>query len=522
MAEVTEPVSAVALLHEAEEVEPDPDAPLRPEVDEFDTLVADDIKLEMRSTKKRSGWRYPYTAFPKQRLASSYLTDEILFGGAAGPGKTAWMLAELVNLCLAVPNGKALLLRNTYQELQEEILPRLQAAIPAWVGKYSAKLSAFVFFNGARLRLGYLERDDDKRHYIGAEYIAIGWDELTLMPWSAYQFLRSRLRATGAIADRLRQLGLRPRMIATSNPGGPYHVQVKIYFVDAAPPGRIVRDRASQLTRVYVPATIDDNPAMGPEYRRMLSGLPEQQRKALLTGSWDILEGVRFSAWKYNRHVIDPSYLPLPDISGERVIAVDYGFAAPFAAVWMVKLGAGIILVYREAYATELTAEQQAQMIRRMTPDDEWAQRPTIIMDPAAWGRRDASAQKTGTDAPPVSSPAHDYQRILGITPKKANNDRKRGAWKLDSKLLVQPDGFPRFLVYSTCTDLIRTIPSLLRSKIDPDDVGQTPKQEDHIYDSVRYGLLHLDPRDPTPLRDPARMEELRKPITAGLMARKW
>lgn len=521
MAEVTEPVSAVALLHDAQVV-PDPDAPPRPEVDEFDSLVADDIALEMRSTKKRKGWRYPYEAFPKQRQASSYMVDEILFGGAAGPGKTAWMLAELVNLCLAVPLGKVLLLRNTYQELQEEILPRLQAAIPPWVGKYSSKLSAFVFYNGARLRLGYLERDDDKRHYIGAEYIAIGWDELTLMPWSAYQFLRSRLRATGAIADRLRSLGLRPRMIATSNPGGPYHMAVKTYFVDAAPPGKIVRDRASMLTRVYVPATIDDNPAMGPEYRRMLQGLPPEKRKALLLGSWDILEGVRFAAWNRSRHVIDPSYLPLPDISGERIIVVDYGFEAPFAALWMVKLGGGIVLVYREAYAANLTAEQQARLIREMTPDHEWAQRPTLIMDPAMWGRRDAAAPKTGTNAPPVSSPAHDYQRILGVVPQKARNDRKLGWSRVDNKLHVQEDGFPRLMVWSTCTDLIRTLPSLLRSKVDPEDVQQSPKQEDHLVDCLRYGLMRLDPVDPTPLRDPARMEELRKPITAGLMGRQF
>lgn len=498
------------------------EAPPRPEVDDFEETPADDVVLEERSTKKRKGWHYPYTGFPKQQLASSYLVDEILFGGAAGPGKTDWMLAELVNLCLAVPNGKALLLRNTYQELQEEILPRLQARIPAWVGKYSSKLSAFVFYNGARLRMGYLERDDDKRHYIGAEYIAIGWDELTLMPWTAYQFLRSRLRATGEIASRLRELGLRPRMLATSNPGGPYHVQVKAYFVDPAPPGKIVRDRSSQLTRVYVPATIDDNPAMPAEYRRMLMGLTPEKRKALLEGSWDVLEGVRFAQWSRTRHVIDPSDLPLPEISGERVIAVDYGFGAPFAALWMVKLGGGIVLVYREAYAVEKTAEQQAQMIRDMTPDSEWEQRPAIIMDPAMWGRRDASAPKTGTDAPPVSSPAHDYQRILGRTPIKARNDRKSGASRLDNKLLVHADGFPRLLVYSTCVDFIRTIPSLLRSKIDPDDIAQNPKQEDHIYDCARYGLMYLDPVDPTPIKDPARLEALRKPITAGLQTRKW
>jgi hypothetical protein len=33
------------------------------------------------------GWSYPYKPYPKQKLAHSYDVDEILFGGAAGPGK---------------------------------------------------------------------------------------------------------------------------------------------------------------------------------------------------------------------------------------------------------------------------------------------------------------------------------------------------------------------------------------------------------------------------------------------------
>lgn len=447
---------------------------------------------------------------------SLYITDDFIV-----THNTDWMLAELVNLCLAVPTGKTLLLRNTYQELQDEIIPRLEARIPPWVGKYSSKLRAYIFYNGARLRLGYLERDDDKRHYIGAEYMAIGWDELTLLPWSAYTFLRSRVRATGIVDEKLRELGLRPRMLATSNPTGPYHMQVKGHFVDPAPPGRIVQDANSGLTRVYVPATIEDNPSMPPEYRRMLMGLDPAKRKALLEGSWDVLEGVRFSQWNRADHVIKPSDLPIPEISGERVIAVDYGWAAPFAALWGIKLGNGFIVVYREAYATELTAVQQAELIREMTPEVEWRQQPTVVMDPSMWGRRDASSMKTGTKAPPVSSPAHDYQRVLGVTPVQANNSRKLGAARLDEKLRVLEDGFPRLLVYENNVDLIRTIPTLLRGKIDPDDISQKPKQEDHLYDALRYLLMHLDPADPTP-RDPARLELLRRPVTAGIRERQW
>lgn len=489
-------------------------------VDDWDAVEPDDVEIAATAEDVRSGWRYPYKGFEKQQLASSYLVDEMLFGGAAGPGKTDWILAELVNLCLAVPNGKALLLRNTYGELQEEILPRLESRIPPWVGKYSSKLRAFVFFNGARLRLGYLERDDDKRHYIGAEYMAIGFDELTLLPWTAYQFLGSRVRATGEIKKQLDKLGIRPRRMATSNPGGPYHMQVKGHFVDPAAPGKIVRSKRSGLTRVYVPATIGDNPAIGEEYRRQLMELPADKRKALLEGSWDILEGVRFEQWNRNHHVIDPEMLPLPELSGERCIAVDYGFAAQFAALWMIKLGNGLVIVYRELYATGLTATQQAELIRKHTPDDEWALNAPIVADPAMWGRRDAAAPKTHGDAPPVSSPAHDYQTALRRTPIKARNDRVLGWARIDEHLRVRDDGFPRLLVYSNCVDTIRTLPTLLRSKSNPEDVSSSPKQEDHIADTLRYGLMRLDPKDPT-VR--ARHGSPRQPsITAGIMTRKW
>lgn len=588
--------------------------------DAWSNEPASDITIHRADKVERAGWRYPFNPHPKQALASSYMVDEMLMGGAAGPGKdisiseyvmtragwstqgnlrpgdevlapdgtwttvtaaypvesnpcyaitfstgetitageghlwtvlvngspvtvdtaqlhaalqhgtvrlpptawnpritalrstptatvptrcvavnhpsrlylvgrslipthnTDWMLAELVNLSLAIPNVKTLLLRNKYGDLQEEIIPRLEERIPPWVGKYSSKLRSFVFYNGARLRLGYLEYEKNQQQYIGAEYAAIGFDELTLLPWRSYQFLASRARATGHTATMLARLGLRPRRLATSNPGGPSHSQVKAHFVDPVAPNTIYRDPATGLTRVYVPATVDDNPSMPAQYRQLLESLPSEKRKALLEGSWDILEGARFSSWNAARHVVSSTQLPPDLLAGERVIAVDYGFADPFAALWMVKLGSGLIVIYRELYSTELTPEQQARLILDNTTESEWESGISIVMDPAMWGRRDASAPKTGNpNIPPVSSPAHTYQTVLNRTPLRANNDRLSGWAMLDEKLRVHDDGWPRLVVYDWCRDLIRTLPALERDKKNPDNVSQTPKQEDHL-----------------------------------------
>lgn len=492
------------------------------EYEDFDDslVIEDDTDLPTPS-EEMEGWRYPYTPYPKQKLAHAYDVDEILFGGAAGPGKTDWCLAECVNTCLMVPGAKVLLLRNTYGELLEEIRPRLDMRLPPEIAKYSREEKAYKFFNGARLRLGYLERDDQKRRYQGAEYVLIAYDELTLMPWSAVTWLRSRVRATGPIADAMKAAGLRPRTIATSNPGGLSHVAVKQHYVDAGVPGKIVRDPRTKLTRVYVPATLDDNPSMPPEYRNMLLALDPEKRKALLEGSWDILEGVRFSQWNYNRHVITPEEYPLPLLSGRRVCAIDYGFDDPFAALWGVKLGSGIIMVYRELYLRELTATQQAELIKEHTTRLEWEAGIDFVADPSMWGRKDASHAKGTAEAPSISSPAYDYMRVLGIAPQKARNDRKIGAYKLDDKLWVRPDGWPRLVVHNTCTNLIRTLPSLQRSKTDPDDVSQSPKQDDHGYDALRYLLLALDPKDTRPSLEDLRTPSAR-PMTAGIMDRKF
>lgn len=448
---------------------------------------------------------------------SLYITDDFIV-----THNTDWMLAELVNLSLAIPHVKTLLLRNTYGELQEEIIPRLEERIPTWVGKYSSKLRSYVFYNGARLRLGYLEHEKHQQKYIGAEYAAIGFDELTLLPWNSYQFLASRARATGHVATMLTKLGLRPRRLATSNPGGPYHTPVKKHFVDPAPPNTIYQDPDTGLTRVYVPATVDDNPSMPPQYRRLLESLPTEKRKALLEGSWDILEGARFSAWNAARHVITPTQLPPDLLSGERVIAVDYGFADPFAAVWMVKLGSGLIVVYRELYSTELTPQQQAEMILNHTTEAEWEDGISIVMDPAMWGRRDASAPKTGNpNIPPVSSPAHTYQTVLGRVPIRANNDRRTGWAMIDEKLRVHDDGWPRLVVYDWCRDLIRTLPALERGKLKPDDVNQNPKQEDHLADALRYGAMHLAARTPS-AGDGDGAVRGSEMLTRGLLTRRW
>ena len=74
---------------------------------------------------------------------------------------------------------------------------------------------------------------------------------------------------------------------------------------------------------------------------------------------------------------------------------------------------------------------------------------------------------------------------------RKAHNDRVGGWALIDRHLRLRGDGLPRLLVYSTCRNLIRTLPALQRSAARPEDIITSPKQDDHPADALRY-LLQL------------------------------
>lgn len=473
-------------------------------------------------------WAFPYWPTDRQKEAHRSAAEELLFGGAAGGGKSFYLLGLLVMVCILVPGVQVLALRRTFPDLKRSLISKLLPLIPAQVARYNQSDHAWIFRNGSRLEMGYLQTDKDVYQYQGAEYAVIAFDELTQFTEFQYKYMLSRVRAGGKVLARMRRLGLVPCMRATANPGGIGHHWVKARFIDPAVPGKTWQPKPSEdephpLTRCYIKSLLTDNPYLDQEqYRRQLQAMDPVLRRALLNGDWDIIEGVRFSQWRADVHVIDPSQLPISALHGPKCVAVDYGFSAPFAALWLCKLHDGLVVVYREEYATELTATQQAQLITSRETEHEvgLGRHRAVVMDPAMWRRNDAVAHKSlDPNLPPVGSPAHDYQKVLGQVPVKAVNARVHGWSLLDEKLRVRGDGLPRLLVYNTCRDLIRTLPSLPRDKKDVEDVDT--KAEDHLADALRYGLMFLEGKTPNNTT-PRRPEAEPKPLTAVLSSAKF
>lgn len=317
-----------------------------------------------------------WSPWPKQQQAIELASesDEFLFGGAAGPGKTHWGINYTIDQMELYPGNFGGIFRRVYPSLRRTIIPRMLEILSRRIdpstgllatgprandrslpmrAKWNENKSTFIFPNDSRLELASLQYVDDVHDYQGAEYGILFFEELTEFEESQWEYLLTRLR------NPQPNSGIRPHAIATSNPGGVGHRWVKRRFVkptpedldDGAPipfPGTIWRPRydpevhsedALPLRRCYLPATYTDNPSLLANDPGYISRLRAQNKKgmraALEHGDWDALDSVEGALWSQedlNDGRIEPPAYNLHVRRHEivrRVIALDPNDADP-------------------------------------------------------------------------------------------------------------------------------------------------------------------------------------------------
>lgn len=279
--------------------------------------------------------------FPKQAAFLLLDTPEVLFGGAAGPGKS-WALLAAALQYVDVPRYRALILRRTYADLAlpGALMDRAREWLTGTDAVWNEQKKTWTFPSGATLSFGYLESESDKYRYQGSELQFCAFDELTQFTETQYTYLHSRLR-------RLKGSAVPLRMRAASNPGGSGHEWVKGRFM------------APHAERAFIAATLADNPALDvEEYRRSLANLDPITRRQLEHGDWDARhEGNVFKREWFR--VVDE----LPD-EARRALALRYwDFAATEEADgkdpdWTA--GAKGVLVGEDFYILDVRRTRQA------------------------------------------------------------------------------------------------------------------------------------------------------------------
>lgn len=416
-----------------------------------------------------------YSPSPRQTVFHTTVADEKLYGGAAGGGKTAAIVAEGVTLALEYPGIPINFFRRTIPELKSTILPEIHKQCGEYIRAgnmvWHGKDRTFETRQRSKLILNYLDNDNDIYRYQGAEMPIILVDELTQFPQAWIEYLLTRNRTSNPDWPVC--------FMAGTNPGGIGHGWVKSRFIDPIQPEKINTIKLEDghtVTRVFIPARVDDHPIerFRDDYKRKLSGISDPQlRRALRDGDWDVFAGQVFSEFRRDLHVIDPFDLPN---HWQRWRSMDYGNNNSVG--WFVQdPQTERIYLYREYRETEFVdIPTKARNIKQFEAGEKVSYG---LADPSIWGG--AGDHNTGKSVAEMFDSE-------GVHWMPANNDRKAGLAVVHDHLSIAKDGLPKFQFFSTCVSSIRTIPSLPYDRFKVDDVDT--KADDHDYDMLRYGLM--------------------------------
>lgn len=415
------------------------------------------------------------TVTKKQKLFIDATESEVLFGGAAGGGKSYGQTVDALLFALKHPGSKQLILRRTFAELDKSLIRTALALYPKQIFSFNSSSHTGKFTNGSCIDFGYCATENDVYQYQSAEYDCIRFDELTHFTEAQYVYLISRVRGANAFPKQIK---------SSTNPGGVGHGWVKARFVDASPPNRRFTG-SDGMERIFIPSLLDDNRFLmegDPDYKRRLLALPEREKKALLYGDWNIFEGQYFNEFNHKTHVCQPFEIPK---DWRRYRTIDYGLDR-LVCLWIAVSPDRVAYVYREFCESGLPIGESAKAICERTPpgEDIYA----TLAPPDLFSR----TQETGRTKASIFS---EY----GVNFTKTSNDRETG-WLAIKELLAVRDGSPRLKIFSFCTELIKCLPMLLIDKQKPSDCANEPHEITHAPDALRgFAIFYARPAEAAP-----------------------
>ena len=338
----------------------------------------------------------------------------------------------------------------------------------------------WVFPEGAVLRLGYCDSDDDVYQYQGHSYSVIYVEELT--QWEreeTYEWLSTINRSPGVPCQ----------IISNGNPGGPGHGWVRKRFIDPCPAEQIQtleiatpRGDILKRTRVFIPSKLADNPYLhATGYEAGLLSLPEKLKLMYYDGRWDVVEGAFLDEWDPAIHTCRAF---VPPAEWKRWFSMDWGYDTPYHGVWWCEAPNGKLYIYREISGehpdggtnkgTRESGKLVAQRIREIEAramehiSDRWA-------DLSIFDNRGGE-----------TSIGDDFEKE-GVFFQKAQKHRKKVSIQMFRSKLAITNGICQLQIMDNCKVTIRTLPSV---QTDPNDPEQfDTKGVDHAWDACCYGV---------------------------------
>jgi hypothetical protein len=428
--------------------------------------------------------------------------------GGRGGGKSIALLAEAIYQCLIVPGCNCLLLRRTLTAAEKGGIQDhfFKYVPPGFYKNWNGQSHCVTFHNGSKLFFGHIKSDRDLTQYQSAEYLFIGWDELTQFTYAQWDYLKGSNRCP--INFDVYGMPTRARMAGATNPNGIGSAWVKALWITKKPPAGEMILNYDQADYHAIHSTYESNRVYRndlPYIKKLLSLSDPVLREAWIPGSWNILAGQYFQnfdgIWddrlkRYKgRHVRNVSEVEFQAWQ-PRWISIDWGYQHACVTLWwtrgIVTDGFGrkrnMIICYREYVTRRMNETVLAAEIGARTglmpgmKEEESKKTETITnvyLSPERFNKQ--NSENTIADI------LGDGLRPFGIPrPERAHNDRVAG-WQLCSTAF-DCDGV---VILDTCNDVIESIPKLMR---DEKNIEDAVKEGNDLFldvnEAFRYGMM--------------------------------
>ena len=218
----------------------------------------------------------------KQNNAVFYLKDkvtkEVIYGGAAGGGKSALGVLWLIEQCQTYPNTRWLMGRAKLKALRETTLNTFFELSSRFdlnsQYRYNSQSGVIYWNNGSEILLKDLFSypSDPNFDSLGSLEITGAFiDECNQISFKAWQIVKSRIRY------KLREYNLMPKMLGSCNPSKNW-VYTKFYLPS--------EENRMDIDKRFIQALPTDNPHLPKSYLESLLSLDEASKQRLYYGNW--------------------------------------------------------------------------------------------------------------------------------------------------------------------------------------------------------------------------------------------
>ena len=266
-----------------------------------------------------------------QEQAIEYLFDktttEVLFGGAAGGGKSWVGCSWLILMCLKYPKTRYLMGRSKLDSLKKTTFNTFLEVCETWnlkAGKhynFNGGSNVVTFYNRSEIILKdlFLYPSDRNFDNLGSLEITGAFiDEANQITEKAKNIVASRMRY------KLDDFGIIPKLLMTCNPAKNW-VYTQYY--------RPSKEGKQKTHRKFIQSLVDDNEYISKYYKTQLQTLDELSKQRLLFGNWE------YDASKDNLIEYDAiiNMFSQKGIQGEKYISCDvarYGSDRTVVMLW--------------------------------------------------------------------------------------------------------------------------------------------------------------------------------------------